>query len=360
MNRLRKLVVLDRIILLDHHWNHLREMSDELIEYAGLSNDDILKRLDDEADKEEGPMCWTQLAQEEMTAREIQERVQGADGIITCWTNIPDSVLTSNPQLKYIGFWTNLINHRLNLELATKLGITVEYVPDYGTDSVAEMTIAGMLAVSRELMVSAQDTKRGSWSYELLKTGKRVPRIDQIPQRMLKGKRLAVVGFGRIGQRVAELALAFGMQVLYWSNHRREEWEARGVQYQTLTDLFSQADIVSVHLSPYAPAKIISSDLLSLLRDGGIFVNTSAGRLVDQNALWRELESNRLTAYLDVYENLPPRKIIGQLMGRNLFTYRAAWFTQEAITYKGDSLIATLRDHLLASQETLELASTRL
>jgi glycerate dehydrogenase len=354
LKRLKKLVVLDRIILLDYQWNMLREMSEEIVEYAGLSNDEIIKRLDDEADKEEGPMCWTQLAQEEMTAREIQERVQGADGIITCWTNIPDVVLRNNPQLHYLGFWTNLIDHRVNLELARELGITVDYVPDYGTDSVAEMTIAGMLAVSRELLVTAQNTKRGSWAYELLKTGKRVPSIGEIPQRMLKGKTLGLVGFGRIGQRVAELALAFGMKVSYWSKHQRDEWDARGIHYQPLTDLFAQSDIVSVHLSPYAPAKIVSADLLSLLREGGIFVNTSAGRLVDQNALWRELESKRLTAYIDVYENLPPRKIIGQLIGRNVFTYRAAWFTQEAITYKGDSLIATLRNHLQAQQTVLE------
>lgn len=350
MRQLKKLVVLDRIILLDYQWDQLREMSEDLIEYAGLSKEQILKRLEEEADQTEGPMCWTQLAQEELTAREIQERVQGADGIITCWTSIPDAVLRENLQLRYLGFWTNLVDHRVNRELAKQLGITVDYVPDYGTDSVAEMTMAGLLAVSRELLITAQDTKRGSWAYELLKTGKRVPSIEQIPQRMLNGKRLGLVGFGRIGQRVAELALAFGMHVSYWSQHQRHEWEARGVQFQSLPEMFSESDVVSVHLSPYAPARIISAELLARLRDGGIFVNTSAGRLVDQDALWRELESKRITAYIDVYENLPPRKVIGQLMGKNVFTYRAAWFTQEAVTYKGDSLIAKLRNYLMANE----------
>ena len=349
MKRLKKLVVLDRIILLDYQWERLREMSEEFVEYAGLSNEEIIKRLEEEADREEVPMCWTQLAQEEMTVRQIQERVKGADGIITCWTNIPDSVLVDNPDLRYLGFWTNLVDHRVNLELARELGITVDYVPDYGTDSVAEMTLAGMLAVSRELLVTAQDTKRGSWAYELLKTGKRVPDIAQIPQRMLKGKNLGLIGFGRIGQRVAELAQAFGMNVSYWSQHRRDEWSARNVSYKSIENLFSESDIISVHLSPYAAEKTVTAELLGKLRDGGIFINTSAGRLVDQNALWSELESKRITAYIDVYENLPPRKIIGRLLGKNVFTYRAAWFTQEAVTYKGDSLLAKLQNFLEAS-----------
>jgi len=346
VRRLKRLVVLDRIILLERQWQELRDMSDELIEYAGLSRREIVKRLEAEADQTEGPMCWTQLAQEEMTAQEVRQRIRGADGVITCWTGLPDAVLSESDGLRYLGFWTNLVDHRVNLDLAKSMGITVDYIPDYGTDSVAEMTIAGMLAVSREILINTQEAKRGSWTYELLKTGKRVPTIDQIPQRMLKGKTLGLVGFGRIGQRVAELALAFGMRVSYWSRHPQQEWASRGVLCRSLPELFSGSDIVSVHLSPYAPARIVSSDLLSQVRDGGIFINTSAGRLVDQDALWRELESKRLTAYIDVYENLPPRQTIGRLMGRNVFTYRAAWFTQEAVTYKGDTLVGKLRAFL--------------
>jgi glycerate dehydrogenase len=346
MGKLKKLAVLDRIILLDEQWSQLRAMTEEFVEYAGLTREEIVKRLEQEADQSEAPMCWTQLAQEEMTAKEVGERIKGADGVITCWTNIPDSVLLENMQLRYLGFWTNLVEHRVNLDLAKQLGITVDYIPDYGTDSVAEMTLAGMLAVSRELLVTAQETRRGSWAYELLKTGKRVPTIDQIPQRMLKGKRLGLVGFGRIGQRVAELAQAFGMTVSYWSQKPRDEWRFRGVLYSSMEEIFAGSDIISVHLSPYAPARIISARLLSLIRDGGIFVNTSAGRLVDQEALWRELQTGRITAYMDVYETLPPRRIIGHLMGRNVFTYRAAWFTQEAVAYKGDALVSKLRAFL--------------
>lgn len=354
MRKLKHLVVLDRIILLDRQWDELRSMAEALTEYAGLSQKEILRRLQEEADKAEAPMCWTQLAKEEMKTEEICERVKGADAIITCWTNIPDKVLLENSNLEFIGFWTNLVDHRVNRELADTLGIRIAYVPDYGTDSVAEMTIAGMLAVSRRILINARDTRRGSWAYELLKTGSRVPSLDQIPQRMLKGKRLGLVGFGRIGQRVAEIAQAFGMDVNYWSRNVRGEWDEQGVRYSPLDEIFRCSDIVSVHLSPYSRAGIVTAELLSSLRDGAIFINTSAGRLVDQEALWKQLKTGRITAYVDVYESLPPKKEIKQLTGRNLFTYRAGWFTQEAVTYKGDELLRRVREflHRRSSKDT--------
>jgi lactate dehydrogenase-like 2-hydroxyacid dehydrogenase len=137
------------------------------------------------------------------------------------------------------------------------------------------------------------------------------------------------------------------MEVVYWSRKRRPEWEARDVAFHDLDDLFRWADVVSLHLSPYGPAKIVSAERLSMLRDGGIFLNTSAGRLVDQEALWEELRSERINAYIDVYENLPPRNIIAELTGKNnVFTYRAAWFTQEGLTCKGDRLLENVREFL--------------
>jgi glycerate dehydrogenase len=340
-------VILDPVILLRDQHVRLRSLADDVVEFSSLSPDAMLRAAHDEMDENPSPMCWTQLAAEDVTQQELLRRLDGADAVITCWTNIPDGVLLANRQLRYIGFWTNLAEHRLNLALAKKLGIHVTYVPDYGTDSVAEMTIAGMLAVSRKVTQTAKDTERGRWPYELLKTGVHVPSVDDIPQRMLRDKLLGIVGFGRIGQRVAEIALAFRMRVQYFSRHRYPDWEAKGVSYTQLPNLFSTSDIVSVHLSPYAPEKVVSAELIGRLRDKAIFVNTSAGRLVDQEALLREVESHRINVYLDVYEGLPPRQRLKNIrLQDNLFTYRAGWFTQEAITYKGESLLRNITDFL--------------
>ncbi len=342
-----RLVVLDRIILLDDQWKRLRTYTNELFEFSGLNANEILERLQQEMNEDRRPMCWTQLAQEEITREELNRRLEGADAVITCWTSIPDEVVLANPQLRYVGFWTNLAQRRINLAMARRRGIYVTYIPDYGTDSVAEMTFAGMLAVSRKLMRSTKDTLRGKWPYELLKTGKHVPGADEIPQRMLKGKLLGIVGFGRIGQRVAEIAQAFHMRVQYYSRTRKPEWEDRGVEFTELRDLFAASDIVSIHLSPYAPEGIISAELIGCLKDGAIFVNTSAGRLVDQDALLCELARRRIYAYLDVYEGLPPRQQLKAIsVTDNLFTYRAGWFTQEAVTYKGEMLLQKIEDFL--------------
>lgn len=345
--RLKRLVVLDRIILLEEQWRRLEAMADEVVVFDRISDKEILRRLQEEADEIQAPMCWTQLAIEEKTAEELDERIRGADGVITCWTNIPDAVLETNPQLRYLGFWTNLADHRVNMELARARGIHVTYIPDYGTDSVAEMTFTGLLAITRQLLPSVNDTRRGSWAYEMLKAGSRVPSIDRIPQRMLYGKNLGILGFGMIGQRVAEIAQAFRMNIGYNSRNRRPDRESDGTRFMDLDELFEWSDVLSVHLSPYGPPGIVSKERLASLKDGAIFINTSAGRLVDQAALWEELRSGRLNAYVDVYENLPPKKVITELMTlNNVFTYRAAWFTQEAVTYKGERLLENLAVYL--------------
>jgi glycerate dehydrogenase len=353
MTRFKRLVVLDRIILLEEQWERLHNYAEEVLEFSRLNPHELLMKLHEEMEADPKPMCWTQLAVEQVTTEELNRRLRGADAVITCWTGIPDNVLQANPQIRYIGFWTNLAAHRVNLDLARELGIHVTYIPDYGTDSVAEMTFCGMLAVARKLIRNHHDTLRGSWPYELIKTGKYLPRADQIPQHLLKGKLLGIVGFGRIGRRVAEIALAFHMRVQYWSRHRYPEWEARGTRYVELEELFETSDIVSVHLSPYAPEKIINGSLLRRLKDGAIFVNTSSGRLVDQEALFDELSRGRIYAYLDVYEGLPTRKEMKQLNTYdNVFTYRSGWYTQEAVVYKGEALLKNIEDFLRGNPGT--------
>lgn len=347
MKKFNRIVVLDPIILLENQWKSLNFYTDEVKEFSGLNTNEIFKKIHEEMETDPKPMCWTQLGQEEIAIEELNKRIIGADALITCWTNIPDEVILANPQLKYIGFWTNLASHRVNLDLAKQRGIFVTLIPDYGTDSVAELTFAGMLAVSRKLLLAHKNTLRGEWPYELLKTGKYIPKADEIPQRILRDKVLGIVGLGRIGKRVAEIAQAFRMRIKYWSKNKHPIWEERGLEFVQLDELFSTSDIVTIHLSPYAPEKIINANLISSLKTDAIFVNTSAGRLVDQEALFEELSKNRIFAFLDVYEGLPPRKIMKKINTfDNVFTYRSGWYTQEAITYKGEYLLKNIENFL--------------
>jgi len=347
-----KLVVLDRIILLESQWRRLKEFAVEILEYSGLNPTEMLKKIYEEMEQDPKPMCWTQLAQEEVTIEELKNRVKDADAIITCWTSIPDEIILSNSQLKYVGFWTNLAAHRINIDLAKKRRICVTLIPDYGTDSVAELTFAGILAVSRKLFRAHHDTLRGKWPYELIKTGQYVPKVEEIRQRILKDKVIGIVGLGRIGKRVAEIALAFKMKVQYWSKNRHQEFEEKGLKFVSLEELFSTSDIVSVHLSPYAPEGFVKAEYIKGLKDRAIFVNTSAGLLIDQDALFKELSSKRIFAFLDVYEGLPPKNILKNISSLdNIFTYRSGWYTQEAITYKGEYLLKNIERFLKGEGE---------
>jgi glycerate dehydrogenase len=345
--KFKKLVVLDKILLTEQHWKHLRNLAAEVVEFGGLSPDEVLEKLHGEMEDEAKPMCWTQLAVDKVSAEELALRVHDADAIITCWTGIPDDLLLRCENLKYIGFWTNLVGHRVNVDLARQRGIHVTRIPDYGTDSVAELTFSGMLAVSRQLLRSHRNTLRGQWPYELLKSGQFVPKVDEIPTSLLLGKTLGIVGMGRIGKRVAQLARAFGMKIQYNSKHRHGKQDEHGAKFVNLSELFATSDVVSIHLSPYAPPRLINGDLIRSMKDGAIFINTSAGTLVDQEALFGELQTGRIHAFLDVYEGLPPRKVIKNVSTLdNVFTYRSGWYTREAITYKGDYLLENIQRFL--------------
>lgn len=369
MKSFKKLVILDKIILSEPQWAALRLMADEVVEHSGLTPKQLAEKLAKEQGADPGAVCFTALALEQITEHELNARLAGADAIVSCWTNIPDAVLRNNPQIKYVGFWTNLVQHRINLKLAEEMGIRVTYIPDYGTIAVAEYTFALLLELMRSAVRQASDTASGKWPYELLKTSLYVPSVDAIPYHTLCGKSIGIIGFGRIGQQVAQIALGFGMEVSYYSKSRKTDWESRGVEFKTLDEILKISDIVTVHLSPYAnidplgrvsiddhapdcpeqgpktdDVPIISKEKLALLKDGTIFINTSAGRLVDENSLLDEAMSGRIRVAVDVYRNNPDKKRIQSVISRhgkdrNIFTYRGGWLTYESVLKKGDSLI---------------------
>jgi len=369
MKKFKKLVILDKIILSEDQWKRLRSLADEVVEYAGLTPAQVTEKLQIEQAHDPGAVCFTALAMEEVSEQELNKRLSGADAVITCWTNIPDEVLRKNPQIRFIGFWTNLVNHRINLELAKEMGIEVTSLPDYGTTAVAEYVFSMLHTLYRMPSRQTKDVASGKWVYELLKTSLFVPKMDAIPYHTFEGKTIGIIGFGRIGQKVARIATGYSMNVLYYSLHRKEELESKYVRYADLKTLLQTSDIVTLHVSPYANVDheghisiddrmsqykkeygrpIIGREEMSLIRDGCIFVNTSAGRLVDEDALFEEAESGRIRIAADVYRSNPPRKRIQQIIKKfgqwlHLFTLRGGWFTYESVLLKGDTLIAQMR-----------------
>lgn len=230
--KFKKLVVLDNILLSNEQRSRLESCSEEIIYYWSKSK----------------------------SSSETIQKLSGANSCISCWTELPREVFEKCPQLVYIGFWGHWFHHRIDVQAAQEHNVVIDKVPDYATDSVAELVFAGILERARLISQSYQDTRKGSYDYEYIKTGKN----KEFPATwLLKGKTLGIIGFGRIGQEVARKAkLGFGMNVIYNSRTRSEEWERQGVNFHTIDDLMKQSDVVSVHVGHECQEELITKERL--------------------------------------------------------------------------------------------------
>lgn len=207
------------------------------------------------------------------------------------------AVLEKLPRLRFIATRSTGFDH-IDLEHCRQRGITVSNVPDYGDSTVAEHVFALLLAVSRNLVENVESTRRGNFT----QGGK--------PGFELRGKTLGVVGTGRIGRRVIEIAGGFGMHVIAHDLHPDQASAAAlGFRYADLPSLLAEADVVTLHVPATASsANLISDNEFSAMKSGAVLINTARGNIVDVAALVRALNDGRLhAAGLDV---LPSETLI--------------------------------------------------
>jgi glyoxylate reductase len=238
-----------------------------------------------------------------MSQAELTEAVKTADVIVPTVTDqIDRSVLShSGERLKLIANFGNGVD---NIDVATALqrGITVTNTPGVLTEDTADMTMALILSVPRRLAegstVLTSDKDWTGWSPTWM-LGHRI-----------WGKRLGIVGMGRIGQAVARRAKAFGLQIHYHNRRRvppRIEEELNATYWESLDQMLVRMDIISINC-PHTPATyhLLSARRLKLIRPEAYVVNTARGEVIDENALARLLESGEIGgAGLDVFEHEP-------------------------------------------------------
>ena len=243
-------------------------------------------------------------ADKPMTAAELIQAVKVADVLVPTVTDrIDRSVLTqAGPQLRLIAnFGTGVDN--VDLDTARNRGILVTNTPGVLTEDAADMTMALILAVPRRVAEGAAymkdpNTKWGGWSPTWM-LGHRI-----------YGKRLGIIGMGRIGQAVARRAKAFGLQIHYHNRRRvaaEVEQELEATYWESLDQMLTRVDIVSVNC-PHTPATyhLLSARRLKLLKPSAYIVNTARGEIIDENELARLLESGAVSgAGLDVFEHEP-------------------------------------------------------
>ena len=237
-----------------------------------------------------------------MSRAEIAAAMQEADVLVPTVTDrIHASLINeAGDQLKLIAtFGTGVDN--IDLDAANKRGVTVTNTPGVLTEDTADMTMALILAAPRRLAEGERMVRAGDWT-------------GWTPTFMLGhriwGKRLGIIGMGRIGQAVARRARGFGLSVHYHNRrrvHEEIEAELEATYWESLDQMLARMDIVSVNC-PHTPATfhLLSRRRLQLLKSDAYLVNTSRGEVVDEGALTKLLKAGAIAgAGLDVYENEP-------------------------------------------------------
>jgi len=229
-----------------------------------------------------------------LTASELASLVKDADGYIAGLDQIDASVIDEANKLKVIARYGVGVD-RVDVKAATKKGIVVTNTPGANSVAVAELTIALMLALGRQLCKADQATRRGQW-----------PRFSGIG---LRGKTVGLVGFGAIGREVASRLKGFGVRILVSDPYiKREMVEGFGVELVLLDELLALSDFVSLHASLNSTtAEIVDPSFLRKMKTGSFLVNTARGELIEEMALHHALAGGHLRgAALDCFSKEPP------------------------------------------------------
>ena len=278
-----------------------------------------------------------------MQPADLIEAVQGADVLVPTVTDqINASVLAqAGPNLRLIANFGNGVDH-IDVQAALARGITVTNTPGVLTEDTSDMTMALILAVSRRLAEGARilpEDEWGGWSPTWM-LGHRIT-----------GKRLGIVGMGRIGQALARRAKAFGLSIHYHNRRHvapKIEEELEATYWDSLDQMLARMDIVSVNC-PHTPATyhLLSARRLKLMKPEAIIVNTARGEIIDETALARLVEAGEIAgAGLDVFEHEPavnPRLIKLARQGKVVLLPHLGSNTYEGRVDMGEKVIVNIR-----------------
>jgi len=264
----------------------------------------VTRKLPESVETRMMELFETQLNRDDhsFNREEMAAAVQIADVLVPTITDQVDRELiaAAGPQLKLIASFSTGVDH-IDLAAANERGIMVTNAPNVLTEDTADMTMALILAAPRRITEGERALRSGQWA-------------GWSPTWMLGhriwGKRLGIIGLGRIGRALARRARGFGLSVHYHNRrrvHPEVEAELEATYWESLDQMLAHMDIVSVNC-PHTPATyhLLSARRLRLLKPHAFLVNTSRGEIIDENTLAEMLERGALAgAGLDVYEREP-------------------------------------------------------
>src|ERR1700674_1587361 len=306
----------------------------------------VTRKLPDRVETRMRELFDAQLNLEDkpLTVSELADTMKSADVLVPTVTDRIDSAVLSKAgeRLKLIANFGNGFDH-IDVATALSRGITVTNTPGVLTEDTADMTMALILAVPRRLnegaAILSADQPWAGWSPSWM-LGHRI-----------WGKRLGIIGMGRIGQAVARRARAFGLQIHYHNRRRvapQIEEELGATYWESLDQMLVRMDIISINC-PHTPATyhLLSARRLKLVRAEAYIVNTARGEVIDENALARLLEAEEIAgAGLDVFEHEPavsPKLIKLARAGKVVLLPHLASATIEGRIDMGEKVIVNIK-----------------
>ena len=231
-----------------------------------------------------------------LTGKEVIDIAVGIDGIIAGTELLSNDILKQLHGLKVISRCGVGLDN-VDLRAAQRLGIKIFNTPEGPTLAVAELTVGLILNLLRKVGVMDRQLRNGIWKKQM--------------GNLLRGKKVAIIGFGRIGQKVAELLSPFGVEIGYNDTCKINT----SFQSNEKEELLAWADIITLHCSADSDCKsIIGATEFKIMKKGAWLINASRGGLVDENALYRSLVNGRITgAALDAFENEPYKGTLREL-----------------------------------------------
>lgn len=258
-----------------------------------------------------------------LAGEEVLERSLPAEALIVNKVRLEKAVLQELPKLRYIGVSATGYNI-IDVHAAHSLGITVTNVPGYSTASVAQHVFALLLEMTNRVGLHAKSTSKGEWSSCQDWSYVKRPIVE------LSGKTMGIIGLGSIGMKVAQIALAMGMEVIAYGPRPKS---VSGIAWVKLTDVFKHSDVISLHCPLVKETtQLVDKRLISLMKPSSYLINTSRGELINEKDLALALNEGRIAgAGLDVLSNEPPASDNPLLDARKCYvTPHNAWASQEA------------------------------
>lgn len=254
----------------------------------------------------------------------VVERAKDADILIVNKVALTEEIISQLPKLRFVSTLATGFN-QIDGKALRERDIPLSNIPAYSTNAVAQMVFAFILELTNRTAEYTQDIKSGTWSD--------CPDFCywNTPLYELDGKTLGIVGFGKIGSRVAEIGKAFGMKVLaYTPSGKKDGFD--DVTFTTLDDVVKNSDYISVHC-PLTEATngLINKEFIEKMKDNSYVINTSRGPVANEKDIADALNSGRLTGYgTDVLSTEPPKKDNPLLSAKNcLITPHIAWAAYE-------------------------------